>query len=460
MSAYPVSAPTTSDDVTLTPTSTYDYNTDTDNNVNANNDTDVMEFLEAQNLKFFSSVAPTIAYLVLLTVAGLVGNTVTFLVYYRRFNPSPTRLYILAISGCDLLTNVINLPTEVPIYRYQYTFRSAGLCKLSWTLVSFLVVLSGSVLVAVAVDRQWTICQGLPRGGSGPTRRAKIALVIAVLTALVLSLPRVYFLKDRPVLVQGAGRNATGWTCSLRGPRKTPAHSAYFGTLNAVLVVWAIIMIACYARIAFYLRRHKKRAAAMTTTTATASATATTTTATASSNSGSGVVVEVRREETTESSFNTPTQEEEEEEEEGVGPGVREEDSAATTDGHSPAHHDQLQLYSHAHGKKRDLLHILKRSGQTKPPRQPAKGKGKKIPSRTTLMLFVLTVVFIVNFVPYLVVSLTREDLSTLSVRGLDPNLTYIMFHSYYLNSVVNPVVYSFCSAKFRQELRRLFRWR
>ncbi|KAK7091586.1 tyramine receptor 1-like [Littorina saxatilis] len=92
--------------------------------------------------------------------------------------------------------------------------------------------------------------------------------------------------------------------------------------------------------------------------------------------------------------------------------------------------------------------------------RQPIKlgSEVQNIPSHTTLMLFVLTVVFVVNFLPYMVMEALYQVVSEEEMADIDINLRYISLRSYYINSAINPLVYSFCSWRFRHECRQLFR--
>ena len=67
---------------------------------------------------------------------------------------------------------------------------------------------------------------------------------------------------------------------------------------------------------------------------------------------------------------------------------------------------------------------------------------------KTAAMLFVVTVVFIVTFLPALLMSL----------QLVSHNL--ILFYLYFVNNVANPVIYSFMNRNFRDNLRRLFQRR
>ncbi|KAL8619313.1 hypothetical protein ACOMHN_056957 [Nucella lapillus] len=87
---------------------------------------------------------------------------------------------------------------------------------------------------------------------------------------------------------------------------------------------------------------------------------------------------------------------------------------------------------------------------------------GKGIPSRTTWMMFVLTAIFIISYLPYLTivcVRATHHDIET-GLHGWKLNLYTLGLKSYFINSIVNPFVYSFCSARFRHQCQHLFRRR
>ena len=87
------------------------------------------------------------------------------------------------------------------------------------------------------------------------------------------------------------------------------------------------------------------------------------------------------------------------------------------------------------------------------------RGSVRKIPTRTTFMMFVLTAVFVVNYLPYLtLVSLRVAMRLERLVEMLGLNVYHLGVRSYFINCAVNPLVYGLCSARFQREFRRLFR--
>ncbi|RUS69091.1 hypothetical protein EGW08_023146, partial [Elysia chlorotica] len=70
---------------------------------------------------------------------------------------------------------------------------------------------------------------------------------------------------------------------------------------------------------------------------------------------------------------------------------------------------------------------------------------------RTTLILFLISLVYIVSFLPHLVM-MTVKALSPQAVAGDGPEWTVVsnlVIRSYFLNSAANPFIYTFLSKNF-----------
>ncbi|KAK7102569.1 uncharacterized protein [Littorina saxatilis] len=221
-------------------------------------DSDVNTFLHDANLAFTSRLAPTVAYTVLLSVLGLVGNTVVFLVYYRRFKPTVTRTYILAMSVCDLLSNVLFLPTDVMEIRFHATFYAVWACKLSRSVRCFLAFFCAAVLVAVALDRQRTVCS---RSLRSPTpnafSRVRVSLALCGLVSLAVTVP--YSILSGGQTVRFAGSNVTGMKCSIQDRYIPSLFALVYNVLVGVgFVVCVVIIGVSYGKTARFLWLYKK----------------------------------------------------------------------------------------------------------------------------------------------------------------------------------------------------------
>ena len=88
------------------------------------------------------------------------------------------------------------------------------------------------------------------------------------------------------------------------------------------------------------------------------------------------------------------------------------------------------------------------------------KGKGFTM-DKTTLVAFAVTLVFVLSFLPYLILMLLRgviHDFDHSLSGSVQLNFYNIFVRSYLLNSAANPVIYGVFNAKFRLEVVTLFR--
>jgi hypothetical protein len=89
-----------------------------------------------------------------------------------------------------------------------------------------------------------------------------------------------------------------------------------------------------------------------------------------------------------------------------------------------------------------------------------AKPKKRRIKSKTTIIAFLVTIVFILSFLPHLSLQVAK-----MIKKGFDYNLhgsalvAYNIFlRSYFINSAANPFIYGVFNIKFSAEVKRLWR--
>lgn len=126
-------------------------------------------------------------------------------------------------------------------------------------------------------------------------------------------------------------------------------------------------------------------------------------------------------------------------------------------------------------GENKDKYHkptISHTQSHTGEPSQDGSTKSKMRPSKrslrthrlgkTTLMLLVVTAIYILSFLPFLAVVIQRSiyPVFPLIYNGEYDMLYESLYRSYLLNCAVNPVIYSFCNANFRKDCRAACRRR
>ncbi|XP_046574625.1 orexin/Hypocretin receptor type 1-like [Haliotis rubra] len=83
--------------------------------------------------------------------------------------------------------------------------------------------------------------------------------------------------------------------------------------------------------------------------------------------------------------------------------------------------------------------------------------KGAK---KTISMLLLITLVFVLSFLPHLCVMVARAVNSNLydGIHGAGLIAYNLFVRSYFFNSACNPIIYGFCNGQFRLELRQIWR--
>ena len=513
----------------------------------------VEEFLDTSNRDFALSLAPTLAYLVFLMAAGLVGNTIVFLVYYKRFKPSATRTYILAMSVCDLLNKVLALPSDVFEICFHYDFDNVEACKFFGFITRFLALFGGSILVAIALDRYRTVCQ--------PTKKQKspkyvyVELSLCGLFAVCLGSPFTVLRGLQNVDVENT--NITGVTCSIDDVYVESSFFVIYNLVTGVTYFIGLIVVGVsYGMIGRHLWHHKKSTAASnraggscqrntqpekeldppgTSQSKDISSVKTSQEArkyTASDDetdndnlvvlSGEqhsrdysevfsnlqlsvinqrvnhrGLILKDKLKNSRLSS--TPIHDSEERcfSSSGQDEGAEVESSDRHEAGHSADRPDiedsnlegrdtkainaeMITPLGAGAGAESDTITTEPRMDSSHPLKQKPKFKqywnkakpsatkkiksaskisrsSRKLHRRTTLMMFALAAISFVNYVPYVVVAALLRGKDALDVEGWVLNLEQIALRSFFINSAVNPLVYGFCSMKFRKELYHFF---
>eukprot|EP00105_Crassostrea_gigas_P030565 XP_011452920.1 PREDICTED: probable G-protein coupled receptor tkr-1 [Crassostrea gigas] len=104
---------------------------------------------------------------------------------------------------------------------------------------------------------------------------------------------------------------------------------------------------------------------------------------------------------------------------------------------------------------------VLKTTSDTlKKARKSVKDKRFRRVSKTTIMLFLVTLMYMICFTPFLWIvfhRMTHKDASKIMTRSKKMAFNVIL-RSYLLNCAINPIIYSFCNDLFRKECAYLFK--
>lgn len=228
--------------------------TNIDNNSTSLSDHDIRLYLEDLSLRSWYNRKPVAIYLCTLVVVGSLGNTWCFLVYFFCFSVNSTRVLVLAMSLCDLVTNLIGLPLQIYTIRHAYDSFDVPLCRSMFVFATIPTQLSGFLILLVAYDRYRYICR--PFCVKRDTTKAMTQVVIAVIVTCVIFLPFAWLYGYHTVDSPLPGVKAV--MCWIHDDyRNGPYIRAYLIVLSTVFFVGLFILTILYSLIGETIFRHR-----------------------------------------------------------------------------------------------------------------------------------------------------------------------------------------------------------
>ncbi|KAK6167673.1 hypothetical protein SNE40_021644 [Patella caerulea] len=397
-----------------------------------------MDIINLLNHKKAVQLIPAITYTVILMVIGLIGNPLAIYIYGWRWQKTTTRNFLLCLAVVDLINCFITMPTEIAVMTKFYFFDNGNVCKMSRFTTYVMNNATSFIFVIVSVDRYIRICK--PHNQPISPRGALIGCGIAAIIGISVSWPALvmYGREELPIKLPN-GRIIQGVMCLVENEyENTPYPFAFFIYLWVGVSGTAIVIITMYILIgrAILQRNKKKRARSQ-------SAQATMQKYRNASNSTDHEVFLPQ----------TPT----------LGPPklhCNTEDAAKNATPSEATSESPMTSPISPNGSKNQKGFSFPRGVALSVASKWSKSKFRG--GRSTLMLFAITVVYVLSFVPFLIITTIRTHVGSsfypkLSIQ--EQVVVNIFIRSYLINNCANPIVYGFCNSQFRNECKKLFKW-
>lgn len=441
--------------------------------------------LEEINSQQFQFQLPATIYTTILMMVGTPGNILVLYVYFLKWRKSTSRMFILFLTGLDLVNCVTTLPMEIFVMRYPVMLDRPWLCKIARFSTYTMNSSSAAILVAIAVDRFKRICR--PHGPQFSAKMSKYICIFCIMLALAFSWPSLLIYGTRVVdlgVVEGKA-------CLLENKFDTSVYPViYFVVMMASTVVIFTTLSILYYFVGLQVYRHRKNRLlrkaesiaaknlviqeqcshsnndtllqdsdstelrkSMKNALANAQAQDNTTEPLIElkpmSNGCNGATTpvtdhtEIDLDETTPMAQIEPVNANDENSKIEEVKSSSDKTDEQTNDGNRQKRSKTKNRFSKRNGVLKDSL--TKSNGSSCIHMKLRIG-------RSTLMLFLITLAYIVSFLPFYVLAIIRQAykgfVSELDGAGY---MTYLVFlRSYLLSSAINPIIYSFCNAQFR----------
>ena len=424
------------------------------------------------NRELFSSLFPLTIFIGLEAVFGLIGNISIICVYTKLYLHCNFRYFVLSLAIYDITSCLATIPAEVVSEFYWYDFKFSWYCKFKSYFNVFTVWGSAFTLLLLAFDRYRKVCQ--PLGWQiQPSCALKLCAVGIILSALV-SVPACVFwgIQNYVYTVGNASVNVSiceksGWYAHEVYPfiYITSVYALPIGLMMTAICVWNLLTA----------RQMFCKVSEIRT----------------SSSTGNGIVrVESESSSMSFKSFVTAT----------IRKFVRLKKVCCSEDGHCrirQSHRNSMTsltsftLTEFPSQASRGRFYITTAIGETRLRQETSavnsndrysrqisnnstgsnntvdrffsreiRSEGTELRrKRKTMMMLILTSVFIVTITLYIIlVSLIAEKDGIFKNMTNSEKLWYFFFlRIYFINSVINPILYGLMDPRFRTGLKKLF---
>lgn len=381
-------------------------------------ETEKEEIIQQMNDKMARLMVPATVYISVLMVFGLFGNLMVCYYYGFHIKRTTNSFFIVVLALYDVVVCSICMPTEIVDIELNYTFENNAACKIL-RFVNYLAGI-GSILtlIAIATDRFKKVCKPVKPQMSMTTAKRISFAIFGV--ALLLSWPSLAIYGSIKVPIPNdLGIELKGSDCTSTKDKKYRGYVWAFNIVHFVMFfVCSVILIVVYSVIGRSIYLHHQRLRQYTPKPRAVSS-------------------------TTETSLSKETQEE-----------TVEESKKSTSDTITDTRSEKEQ------NNKFALKKILSKPLGKKTSRHSAESSIDSETLKLTMIMIIVTFVFIISFLPYLSLTVWRikqgkHEAEFLSGEGLVG--FKIGSRSFLLNSSLNPWIYGIFNSSFRRFFFDLF---
>lgn len=426
--------------------------------------------LDAYNdLVFQNNLLLSFIYILLLMIIGISGNLLVCYIYifYQKKIQSTTRsfqgrnkssklkttdIFIISLASFDLISCLLAMPMELFLLRNFLTFDYPWLCKLSRAVSMFCTISTSFVLLAIAVSRFIGI-RLRSLNITITTFHAKIIVVVSVLFAVTLSSP-VLVLYGTYTFPLTVGVSAS--TCLIVNEyAETNYPFITIVCLSVFHLLFDILFITFYGLISGKVVRNKRTFSTIRNNSSNRSQEQSISLALSNEGNQNENV----------SLTNTASNK------------TKCDDVFLNHNGEDGNENGQQCSALNKRMIKPIKIRGRKKSSSTSTGFSRRSCKSLRLgssfsndtnvhgrtykASRTTFMLFIVTLAFMVTFAPYCIVALLRnlEGVGYYSkLTDIQKTVYQLFLRSYFLSSAINPIIYSFLNQSFKSRSKTILK--
>lgn len=396
----------------------------------SNIDQNVTLTLSDLSLMKASTLTVSIVYLSILMIVGLVGNIFVLIIFYNRFSSTTHRCFILTLAFYDFFACAVGTPFTIAESFLAFNYYDEVSCKILRFVLYYTCIASSLTLTLIAIERSRKICTPLKPQFTVSTAKRALFVVAVVISSLSASPALVIY---GNATIRTGYKNVTGTKCFIKDEF---AESEWPIGFNLYLLFLAFlctaIMSVCYIKIAKTVSKMGKV-------------------------NISKRMKSSSSEKSNENSYGDELSKDELDSEMASDKSVGN-NSCISRSESMPKPSSTKSLQSLNSDTKGSRMKLRDRSSKwaNKVLKRLTSPNGQKT-LRVTKMLTIVTVAFVLSYLPHLTLmiwSLLTSDEDDLPTD----NIYQFTFYSFLVNNLVNPFIYAAMDLKFRRELKRILR--
>lgn len=396
------------------------------------------------NLEMRHAVLPVTFFVGIEAIVGFIGNLFVLYVFCYRYQVCNFRYFVLCLAFTDFISTLSTMPGEVVTQLYWYVYPVPLLCKIKSFFNVFTVSAEALCLFTIAVDRYRKVCT--PFGRQIKPLTAKLLCFLIYFLAFILALPVAILWGTNVHWKIYEGRRIQVTVCEKDKYFVNSKYPVlYVISVQTIVVTCLICMLVLYIFVARKLiscksNKHSSQVSVM------AFSLTNGTIATSRGDQGD----QIEQEELSVHEFPTSS------ESPRPCPHLETRNKAVQT---CPNQETEMQISVKTSNVKPGESMVPRRLRQnfvTSPVRQRSADAARV--RRKTLIMFILTVVFILTTTLYLTLlaNIARSDDVLQEMSDSGKVAYFFFFRLVFINHVINPFIYGFLDSQFINGIREL----
>ena len=398
---------------------------------------------------------PLSAIIATVAVIGLLGNGVSFYIFYWRFPTSGFNSLMAALAAFDFIACLVHMPLDIVTFFPVGETTRSYLCKVTCFQLAFTATGSAMILMAIAFTRYFGIMK--PLLGTLSVRMAGHLILGTCLMAVGLSLPITILFGEGRIITDA---NVTTALCAVEKKyMNTSAPLMYYWILAGLYIATFIVHTYLYARCVHTVWNRRRIFTSMKGTTNVVILTPRTSrgrqAAGGSSVSPSSTLSRVTEEPISPTSAASIGQSDTDEMGTTTNYGTIDgRQEAASTICKEPLKRLQPKRVATLQSEAPSPSSTLTSAGRGSPGR---KGAGHTNTSYRVLgVVIAISLTYFLSYAPHFGVMfyLFSHDMTVFEASAQNLGFELLM-RSFFLNNILDPLIYGLLSIEFRKELRR-----